>query len=86
MSITDFIPLINIYFFLIRVMKLEYGGEETVKGILGYKFLGSNGTFNYSIMENNCFCIATNKLGKGQQCLKNGIMDLKTCTGGLKLC
>lgn len=62
-------------------MKLEYVDDETVKSILGYRFVLSNGTFDYSIPKNKCFCSSAKKAFKNDTCLKNGIMDLAPCTG-----
>lgn len=62
-------------------MKLDYKEEETVKGIMGFRFVSSNSTFNYSINENKCFCAVSNQSSENDMCLKNGVMDLAPCTG-----
>nr|UTN00851.1 sensory neurons membrane protein [Semanotus bifasciatus] len=65
-----------------RVMGLEYEREETVKGIPGYRFIARNDSFEASKEENYCFCINKSRtLDGGFGCLKDGLVDLTTCTG-----
>ncbi|KAJ8959299.1 hypothetical protein NQ318_021985 [Aromia moschata] len=65
-----------------RTMALQYEQEETVKGISGYKFVAANDSFN-ATKDNYCFCVnKTRTLEGGFGCLKDGLVDLTTCTDG----
>ncbi|CAH1970327.1 unnamed protein product [Acanthoscelides obtectus] len=66
-----------------RSMTLAFQRPDKVKGVNGLRFAVRNDTFDYSRQENQCFC--TNKSKEALPdtgCLKNGICDLSTCTGG----
>lgn len=63
-------------------MSLRYEEEKTVKGILGYKFVAANNSFDAAKEENTCFCVNKSITLQGDfGCLKNGLGDLTTCTG-----
>ncbi|KAJ8972734.1 hypothetical protein NQ317_010223 [Molorchus minor] len=62
-------------------MSLQYEKEETVKNVLGYRFVVPNDTFSVARKENQCFCVNKSRsLDGGFGCLKDGLVDLTTCT------
>nr|CAI5832880.1 unnamed protein product [Callosobruchus analis] len=66
-----------------RSMTLEYQQPEIVKGVTGFRFVVRNDTFDYSKKENECFCTnMTKNASPATGCMKNGLCDLSTCTGG----
>ncbi|VEN39166.1 unnamed protein product [Callosobruchus maculatus] len=66
-----------------RSMTLAYQRPEVVKGVTGFRFVVKNDTFDYSEEENQCFCTnQTKDASPLTGCMKNGLCDLSTCTGG----
>ncbi|KAJ8922400.1 hypothetical protein NQ315_004345 [Exocentrus adspersus] len=65
-----------------RSMAIRFEKEQTVKGILGYRFVAGNDSFDVSKEENHCFCVNNTKTLQGEPgCPKNGVIDMTTCTG-----
>nr|CAH7747142.1 unnamed protein product [Callosobruchus chinensis] len=64
-----------------RSMTLGYQQPEIVKGVVGFRFVVRNDTFDYAKEENQCFCTnMTKNASPDTGCMKNGLCDLSTCT------
>ncbi|CAH1119703.1 unnamed protein product [Phaedon cochleariae] len=64
-----------------RRMSLTYQMDETVKGLVGYKFTAKNDSFSSKNKNNSCYCTNKSKLLHDEMgCVKDGITDLSTCT------
>lgn len=66
---------------------MKYKRDETVKGLNGYRFVTLNNTFwNLKNTSNNCYCVNTSRTLDGNvACLNDGLMDLTSCSGKLRL-